>query len=540
MKRNILTTLALALLCAVAYPATVTVNPGQSISTGISQAAAGDTVLVKPGNYTGFTLNKAVIVRSEVREGAVLSGGVTIESNNCTIDGFRVKGGILAKGVFSGGGTGFSNVNVLNNHLGPAGTHVGVKGSNWLVEGNNCNRLLVPEGSTDDANYMTMFGTGHVVRRNWFHGTLFGAGPEAISISEGHVDGIQYYGNNGMVLRDCIIEQNFFTDFFQGAFLTDQQNNDSIRNVTIRDNVFWGTLMPSGPGFNGKSNRGISIGGKTPLLSTNSRSERNLIYRTLGNTFRSVGGHVGKNIRFDSPYTNFAGTPTQEAEFTQNPQFRDINNPLGPDGVPWFFGATNDDGWVPTNPEAAGFGPSIGAPPPPPPPANQPPVANPDTATVAFGSQFNAINVLANDTDPDGDPRTLSNAGNTDKGGTVAIQSGQVVYTPAPTFSGVERFSYTVSDGRGGTAQGQVTVTVSAPPPPPDPEPTPEPGDHTHPELEAELESLIDRVGVIEAKPAPLTAQQIQTMIDTSIANAPRVTEQRVKELIGATNLTPP
>jgi hypothetical protein len=97
---------------------------------------------------------------------------------------------------------------------------------------------------------------------------------------------------------------------------------------------------------------------------------------------------------------------------------------------------------------------------------NGPPVANDDTFAMKQDSGPNTLNVLANDSDPDGDPLTI--VAKTDgMGGPVAIGGGgtSLIYTPQPGFQGADRFTYTVSDGRGGTATAGVTVTVVAPPP---------------------------------------------------------------------------
>ena len=93
---------------------------------------------------------------------------------------------------------------------------------------------------------------------------------------------------------------------------------------------------------------------------------------------------------------------------------------------------------------------------------NRPPTAVDDSVTTSFGQPV-TIAVLANDSDPDGDP--LSIAGVTQPaGGSVAIEGGALVFTPLPGFSGTTRFTYTIDDGRGGTAGAAVTVVVSAQP----------------------------------------------------------------------------
>jgi outer membrane protein OmpA-like peptidoglycan-associated protein len=93
---------------------------------------------------------------------------------------------------------------------------------------------------------------------------------------------------------------------------------------------------------------------------------------------------------------------------------------------------------------------------------NRAPVAANDSASVAGDSRDNAINVLANDSDPDGDTLTISAVG-TPANGTATIAAGRILYTPRAGFVGTDSFTYTVSDGRGGSAQASVTVTVTQP-----------------------------------------------------------------------------
>ena len=90
---------------------------------------------------------------------------------------------------------------------------------------------------------------------------------------------------------------------------------------------------------------------------------------------------------------------------------------------------------------------------------NQPPVAVDDAATTAFATAT-TIPVLDNDSDPDGDALTILSV-TAPIGGTAAISGQVIVYTPSTQFSGVDRFAYTISDGRGGTATAIVSVVVN-------------------------------------------------------------------------------
>jgi len=70
--------------------------------------------------------------------------------------------------------------------------------------------------------------------------------------------------------------------------------------------------------------------------------------------------------------------------------------------------------------------------------------------------------VLANDTDIDGDTLTPIAVTAADLGSVAIAPDGSLVYTPPPNYYGPDAFSYTVSDGHGGTADAAVSITVAS------------------------------------------------------------------------------
>ena len=89
------------------------------------------------------------------------------------------------------------------------------------------------------------------------------------------------------------------------------------------------------------------------------------------------------------------------------------------------------------------------------------PTANPDAAATDEDLPV-AIVVLANDSDMDGDALTVTSVAQPPQG-TVAIGTdGTLTYAPQADSSGIDTFTYTISDGRGGFASAEVTVTVAA------------------------------------------------------------------------------
>jgi hypothetical protein len=95
---------------------------------------------------------------------------------------------------------------------------------------------------------------------------------------------------------------------------------------------------------------------------------------------------------------------------------------------------------------------------------NTVPTAVNDTLATRENIAVNAaaFKLLLNDTDVDGDVRSLTAITNTSaQGGTISLSGVTVTYRPPTNYSGADSFTYTVSDTLGGTATGTVNVTVN-------------------------------------------------------------------------------
>jgi len=93
--------------------------------------------------------------------------------------------------------------------------------------------------------------------------------------------------------------------------------------------------------------------------------------------------------------------------------------------------------------------------------AAAPPDAVDDNAVVAEDSGPNVINVLTNDSDPNGDTITITGV-TQGSHGSVSFSATNVTYTPAANYNGSDSFTYTIDDGNSGTHTATVSVTVTA------------------------------------------------------------------------------
>ncbi|PQO34778.1 tandem-95 repeat protein [Bremerella cremea] len=94
-------------------------------------------------------------------------------------------------------------------------------------------------------------------------------------------------------------------------------------------------------------------------------------------------------------------------------------------------------------------------------PVNDYPTASDDGATTDEDNSV-LINVLANDTDIEGDSLTIVRTTTPLHGSVFVNPNQEIVYTPNSNFNGVDTFTYAVDDGKGGVSSASVSVTVNS------------------------------------------------------------------------------
>ena len=90
---------------------------------------------------------------------------------------------------------------------------------------------------------------------------------------------------------------------------------------------------------------------------------------------------------------------------------------------------------------------------------NEAPVAGEDEATVGTGGNV-LVDVLSNDSDPDGDGFAITNFTDAANGEVSLGANGQFSYSPDAGFSGNDSFTYTIEDTFGATATATVSIVV--------------------------------------------------------------------------------
>jgi uncharacterized delta-60 repeat protein len=95
---------------------------------------------------------------------------------------------------------------------------------------------------------------------------------------------------------------------------------------------------------------------------------------------------------------------------------------------------------------------------------NDIPVAQGDSYSVDEDATLNGSTVLSNDSDADGDTLVIDTTpiSGVSKGNLTLFSDGTFTYVPTANSTDSDSFTYSISDGNGGTAQAVVTITVNA------------------------------------------------------------------------------
>jgi len=95
-------------------------------------------------------------------------------------------------------------------------------------------------------------------------------------------------------------------------------------------------------------------------------------------------------------------------------------------------------------------------------PVGDAPIVQNDAINVVVGTPT-VLNVLANDSDPNGNTLTITSVTTPGHGtATITGSASTITYVPVAGYVGADAFGYTVTDGNGNTATGSVTITVAA------------------------------------------------------------------------------
>ena len=90
---------------------------------------------------------------------------------------------------------------------------------------------------------------------------------------------------------------------------------------------------------------------------------------------------------------------------------------------------------------------------------NDAPVASAGSAAVTEDTVFNGTLPVASDVD--GDTLSYARVANASKGTVVVNANGSYVYTPSANLNGADSFSYSVSDGHGGSSTANVAISIT-------------------------------------------------------------------------------
>lgn len=475
-----------------------TTSPWKTIDYAMQRdLRPGDEVIVRPGIYNeDVTIRKSgtdgnhVILRSEIPGEAVIRAtgynAINVGANYVTVDGFDVSSRVGGNGIF---GNGVHHVEVLNNTAHDSGeSGIGFIWSEFIrIEGNESygnawkgwySGISVWEFRNITGDTTTP-GPRLIIRNNVSHDNVTKDGLHSdgngIIIDDFHneqnegypnytfptlVEGNLVYSNGGKgiavhfsdgvtVINNTAYHNNvdLKNDGTYRGELSNQlgSNNVWANNIAVADP----SINPSNTaiGFYSPDNNNVKWFNNLTFNGTTGQPSMNLDGGNPALTAAN-GNRLGVNPQFVNPASDDfnirSGSPAIDAG---NGSY--VRATTDNDGGPRVIGTVDIGAF-----EAGSTGGTL----------NKAPVARADSGfatSVDKALTITAASLLANDSDPDGNPITLTGV-NSASNGTVSLNaSGNALFTPTAGYVGTAGFNYTIADGKGGTASASVSLIVN-------------------------------------------------------------------------------
>jgi hypothetical protein len=338
-------------------------SPWKTIQKAGSTVNAGDTVIVKSGTYnervtfahSGTSDNK-IVFKAAPRRTVYMQGFNTTNAHYIRIEGFDITNnlpGWMGGGIWvssnnveivdnyfhnipysainpNWSGVSTNNIYVANNRIYCCTKGIVVNGDSWLVENNEVERLQHPEGG--DCDYSRFFGENHIIRNNYFHGTI------ESEIGTSHTDGFQTFAvNPGECARNIIIENNIVRDFYHQGFMMEgkEGTHDSIiiRNNILDGAASWGICSEGISNLRVENNNLINMGihgigfRMSDTIPTTGIIKNNIFYNAGSNYWSEPGCTLdsGYNLLYKTSGTISASSYPNDL-LNIDPNFIDITN----------------------------------------------------------------------------------------------------------------------------------------------------------------------------------------------------------------------
>ena len=468
--------------------------PWKTLQKAADSVAAGDTVIVRSGNYAGFHLTRDGTAASPITFRA--DAGVLINArNSVTPDGINLEGAdyVTIEGFTVNGMPRAGIRSVINHHATIRNNRTDANGvwgiftgfsADVRIEGNVTTRSVQEHGI-----YVSNSADRPTIRGNTSWGN-YGNGI--------HMNGDVSLGGDG-IISGALVENNVIYDNGRGG--GSGINADGVQNSVFQNNLLYGNhasgmslyRIDGGGGSSGNlvvNNTIIGAADSRWALNINTGSVNNTVLNNVLYTHHSVRGSITISpdslAGFTSDYnvvmnrftTNDGMSVISLAQW-RSATGQDMHSIIAAPDQLFVNAGANDYHLSATSPaldagtalrapsrdlegtaRPSGGGIDIGAYERLVATVNRAPIAVSDSA-VTIDSVPVDINVLANDSDPDGNIIGVGTFTQAAHGTVVKLADGRLRYTPNAGYLGSDSFTYVASDGALSSNVATVSLTVN-------------------------------------------------------------------------------